>query len=124
MVHPYIINTFNALILIIVGLVGYFTQPTSPIIALSLGFLGILLLACSYHLHKHNRFVFHTVTALTLLTGALIIWQIDPETFTWNLRNALFLISGVSCLVAVGVYVGTFIQERRTRDNSIYKEDL
>lgn len=124
MVHPYIVNSINAVILIISGVIGYFTYPAGLLTALATSILGVLLLACSYHLHKHNRFVFHTVTALTLLTGALIIWQIDPETFTWSLRNAMLLLSGLSCLIAVGFYVGTFIRERKLRNNSIYKEDL
>ena len=124
MVHPYIINTINAFVLIIAGLIGYFANPAKPPTALITPFFGLLLLACTYHLRKHNRFVFHTVTALTLLVGLLVFMRIDIETFEWSRRNVLLLVMGLSCLVAAAFYVGTFIRERRLRNNTIYKEDL
>ncbi len=124
MVHPYIINTVNALVLIIAGLLLYFGNPAKPPTALVAPFVGILLLACTYHLRKHNRFVFNTVTALTLLAGLVIIWQIEPEVFEWNLHHILLLLMCLSCFMAVVVYVGTFVQERRMRNNNIYKDDL
>ncbi|MCX2741811.1 hypothetical protein [Pontibacter anaerobius] len=124
MVHPYIINTLNALVLLIAGLILYFTNPAKPPTALVAPFFGVLLLACTYHLRKHNRFVFNTVSALTLLAGLLMIWQIDPDGFEWNLHYILLLFMAFSCFVAVAFYVGTFVQERRMRNNRIYKEDL
>lgn len=124
MVHPYIINTINAIVLLVAGLIGYFANPAKPPTALIAPLFGLLLLACTYHLRRHNRFVFHTVTALTLLVGLLVVWRINPEAFSWNRRNILLLLMGLSCLVAVGFYVGTFIRERRLRNNSIYKDDL
>ncbi|WP_276495744.1 hypothetical protein [Pontibacter litorisediminis] len=124
MVHPYIVNTLNALLLITAGLILYFSNPARPPVMLAAPFFGILFLACTYHLRKHNRFVFHTVSALTLLTGLLLIWQLDPETFTWNLHYILLLLMAFSCFVAVAFYVGTFVQERRKSNNSIYKDDL
>jgi 4-hydroxybenzoate polyprenyltransferase len=124
MVHPYLINTLNALVLLIAGLILYFTHPARPPMALLAPFLGILLLACTYHLRKHNRFVFNTVSALTLLAGLLMIWQIEPEGFVWSLQHVLLLLMGLSSFVAVAFYVGTFVQERRMRNNSIYKDDL
>ena len=124
MVHPYIINTINALVLIVAGLIGYFANPMKPPTALIAPLFGLLLLACTYHLRKHNRFVFHTVTALTLLVGLLVLMRIDLDAFEWNRRNILLLLMGFSCTVTVGFYVGTFVRERRLRNNTIYKEDL
>lgn len=124
MLHPYIVNTINALVLIVAGLIGYFSNPAKPPTALIAPFFGLLLLACTYHLRKHNRFVFHTVTALTLLVGLLVVWRIDPELFEWNRRNILLLVMGLSCFIAVAFYVGSFISERRLRNNTIYKDDL
>ncbi|ARS37763.1 hypothetical protein CA264_07230 [Pontibacter actiniarum] len=124
MVHPYIVNTINALVLLIAGLVNYFANPAKPPTALVVPFIGLLLLACTYHLRKHNRFVFNTVTALTLLVGSLVIWQIDPEVFEWNRHYILLLVMGISCFAAVAFYVGSFVRERRMGNNSIYKDDL
>ncbi|RDV16942.1 hypothetical protein DXT99_02130 [Pontibacter diazotrophicus] len=124
MVHPYIINTINALVLIIAGLIGYFANPARPLTALIAPFFGVLLLACTYHLRKHNRFVFHTVTALTLLVGFILAMRIDPDTFEWNRRNILLVVMGLSCFVSAAFFVGTFIRERRMRNDTIYKDDL
>lgn len=124
MVHPYIINTINALVLLTAGLIGYFANPAKPPTALLAPLFGLLLLACTYHLRRHNRFVFHTVTALTLLVGLLVMWRIDPAAFSWNTRNVLLVLMGLSCFVAAGFYVGTFIRERRLRNNTIFKDDL
>jgi peptidoglycan/LPS O-acetylase OafA/YrhL len=124
MVHPYIINTVNAIILISIGLIGYFANPAKPPTALMAPFFGILLLACTYHLRKHNRFVFHTVTALTLLVGVLVFARINPDTFTWEVSNILLLLMGVSCFIAVAFYVFTFVRERRLGNNTVYKDDL
>ncbi|MFD1188791.1 hypothetical protein [Pontibacter rugosus] len=124
MLHPYLINTINALVLIVAGLIGYFTNEAKPPTALIVPFVGFLLLACTYHLRKHNKFVFNTVTALTLLTGLLILWSTDTDYFVWNRRQILLLLTGLSCFTAVIFYVASFIKERRTRDNTIYKDDL
>lgn len=124
MVHPYIINSINALVLILAGLVAYFANPAKPLTALAIPFVGILFLACTHHLRRHNRFVFHTVTALTLLTGFLLIWRIEPEVFEWDLQHILLLLMSLSCFAAAAFYVSTFVKERRLRNNTIYKDDL
>ncbi|WP_439883180.1 hypothetical protein ACSX1A_08400 [Pontibacter sp. MBLB2868] len=124
MIHPYIINTLNGLILLIVGLIVYFTNPAKPPTDLIAPFLGILLLAATYHLRKHNRFVTHSVTALTLLAGFIEITRLNTETFDWNSQDLLQLLMGISCFIASAFYVGTFVRERRLRNNSIYKDDL
>ena len=124
MVHPYIVNTINATVLIVAGLAAYFLMPSKPVIALVAPAFGLLLLACTYHLRRHNRFVFHTVTALTLLAGFVLILRINPDTFTWDGKHTLILLMGISCFLAVILYVATFLRERRIGDNTIYKEDL
>jgi len=124
MVHPYIINTINATVLLVAGLIAYFANPAKPPTALIAPLFGLLLLACTYHLRRHNRFVFHTVTALTLLVGLLVAWRINPEAFSWSGRDILLMLMGLSCLVATAFYVGTFVRERRLRNNTIFKDDL
>lgn len=124
MVHPYIVNTLNALVLIVTGIILYILNPAHPITALVPPLLGVLLLAATYHLRKHNRFVFHTVTALTLFAGVVFLAQINTTTFEWNQETTLLTVMGVSCFIAVAFYVGTFIKERRLRNNTIFKDDL
>ncbi|PVY40203.1 hypothetical protein [Pontibacter virosus] len=124
MVHPYIANSINALVLILAGLAAYFLSPSRPLLALLAPMFGILLLATTYHLKRHNRFVFHTVSALTLLAGFLLILRIDPNTFVWDGKHILILLMGISCFLAVFSYVASFLNERRLRNNTIYKDDL
>jgi hypothetical protein len=124
MVHPYVANTINALVLILAGLAAYFLLPSRPLLALAAPAFGILLLATTHHLRRHNRFVFHTVTALTLLAGFLLILRINPDTFVWDVKNTLLLVMGLSCFLAVFSYVASFLRERRLGNNTIYKDDL
>jgi hypothetical protein len=124
MVHPYVANSINALVLIIAGLTAYFVLPSRPVLALVAPAFGILLLATTYHLRRHNRFVFHTVTALTLLAGFLLILRVNPDTFEWDAKNILLLVMGLSCFLAVFSYVASFLRERRLGNNTIYKDDL
>ncbi|WP_255594074.1 hypothetical protein [Pontibacter sp. HSC-14F20] len=124
MVHPYVANSINALVLILAGLAVYFLSPSRPLPALVAPMFGILLLATTYHLKRHNQFVFHTVTALTLLAGFLLILSIDLENFVWDGKHILVLLMGISCFLAVLSFVASFLKERRLRNNTIYKEDL
>ena len=64
MVHPYIVNTINEAVLIVAGLAGYFFMPSKPVIALIAPAFGLLLLACTYHLRRHHRFVFALAISL------------------------------------------------------------
>ncbi len=124
MLQPYIINSINAIILIIVGLIVYFIHPERPMLALVAPGLGIMLLASTYHLKKHNRFVTHTVTALTLLAAVVIIMRLNAAGEEWDTVHALLFFMGLSCLLTAGVFIGSFIKERRLRNNRIYKDDL
>ncbi|MBC5773218.1 hypothetical protein H8S95_04010 [Pontibacter sp. KCTC 32443] len=124
MLHPYIINSINAAILIVAGFIVYFIHPDRPQVALVAPGLGLMLMACTYHLRKHNRFVTHTVTALTLLAAIVVIMRLNAADETLDMVHVLLFAMAISCLVAVGVFIGTFIRERRLRNNTIYKDDL
>ena len=124
MVHPYIANSINASVIILAGITAYFLSPSRPLEALLAPLFGILLLAATYHLKRHNRFVLHTVTALTLLVGFLLMVRIDPDNFIWDAEHTLTLLMGISCFLAVFSYVASFLRERKLRNNTIYKDDL
>jgi peptidoglycan/LPS O-acetylase OafA/YrhL len=124
MTHPYIINSINAVILIVAGLIVYFLMPGRPTLVLVAPALGILLLACTYHLRKHNRFVMHTVTALTLLAGIVVIMRLNTQEKHLTIEYILLLLMGLSCLISATLFVGSFIRQRRLRNNTVYKDDL
>ncbi|MBF9254688.1 hypothetical protein I2I11_15390 [Pontibacter sp. 172403-2] len=123
MAHSYVINSINGLVLILVGLTRYVVIPDQPVTALAVPVFGLLLLACTYHLRKHNRFVFHTVTSLTLLAAVLLSLQVSADA-SWSTQDVLLLLMGLSCFIATLFFVGSFVRERRLRDRSVYKDDL
>ena len=124
MTHPYIVNSINGLVLITLGLISYIATPGQPATAFITPIFGVLLLACTHHLSRHNRFVFHTVTSLTLLAALLFFMQINTDTSMWGIHDVLRLLMGLSCFVATTIYVGTYVKERRRRNNTVYKDDL
>ncbi|WP_187264615.1 hypothetical protein [Pontibacter beigongshangensis] len=124
MVHPYVVNTINAFVLLIAGLTAYFVTSVPAPVALVAPALGIALLACTRHLRKHNQFVGNTVTATTLVAGFIFVLLIDFEHSAWRIDDLLYLLMGISCFVAAAFYTGTFLRERRKKDNTIFKDDL
>lgn len=123
MAHPYIVNSINGLVLIIIGLISYVATSDQPVTALAIPIFGLLLLACTYHLRRHNRFVFHTVTSLTLLAAVLLILQVSAGA-SWSTQDIMLLLMGLSCFIATAFYVGSFVRERHLRNKSVYKDDL
>lgn len=124
MVNPYIITLINSIILIVAGLAAYFMIPSRPAVVIIAVAFGILLLACTKSLKKHNWFVFNSVTALTLLFGVLAIMCLYYGAPDSMYNNAFTLVVAISCFVAVLCYISSFSKERRMRNNSIYKDDL
>ena len=124
MISPPTMNSINAAILIVAGTAVYLLHPGRPAVALVAPGLGLMLLACTYHLRRHNRFVKHTVTSLTLLAALVASIPLKVVGGNWNVQQLLLLLMGLSCVIAVGVYVGTFLKERRLRNNTIFKDDL
>lgn len=124
MVHPYRLNILNALILISAGLIEYFSNPAKPPSALIPPAFGLLLLACTHLLRKHNRFVFSTVTALTILVAVLTLLQLDLSNFNSDRRDILLLVMGLSSLISATLFVLSYFRERRQAQGAVRKENL
>lgn len=124
MLPSYTVNALNALTLLLIGSVSYFIDPGKPEAMLAAAGIGLLLLASTYHLRRHNRFVMHTVTAITLLTGIYFMMLFEPDGTEWQNSQVALLVMGVCCFIATLFYVGAFVRERRQRDKTLYKEDL
>ncbi|RAU81934.1 hypothetical protein [Pontibacter arcticus] len=122
MLPSYTVNALNALVLLLAGLISYALHPVIEMLIAPL--LGVILLLFTYHLRRHNRFVLHTITAITLLAGIYFMLLFEPELFSWENEQPAFLVMGLSCFIATLFYVGSFVRERRQRDNTLYKEDL
>jgi hypothetical protein len=114
---PFLINAINASVLIIVGLLGYFGSDTPSVTALIPVFAGVILLLLVKSMKDGNRVVAHIVVTLTLL---LLIALIKPLTGAINRNDPgaviRVVIMIVTNLVALVIYIKSFVDARRNRD--------
>ena len=103
----------NALLLIAIGLYGYFTAAPDhrSMTALIAPAIGILLLIMYPGIKNQNKTITHIVVILTLLT--VIVFFI-----TGFLRgNSLIIIMAVISLAALILYIMDFIRRKKEREN-------
>jgi hypothetical protein len=112
---PAIATLFNSLILIVVSLYAYLSSGTPSLTALIPAIFGCVFLFIYGPMKRGNKAVAHIIVILTLL---LIISLIKPlsgaigrDDTAALLRVGLMLLSS---LIAMGVYVQSFIKARRT----------
>lgn len=131
MKHPHIVNTVTAIILIIVGGYSYLANESRPISALITGpGVGLVLLALTPGIKKDNRVIAHIAVVLTLLLGVAALFMgartilgtsnamnID-ENGEVTRRIVVLFTMALTCLVAVSLYVGGFIQKRKARQQA------
>ena len=113
---PYKITLINALILIALSLWGYLSVANSSPTALIPCVFGIILLALSPGMKKHNKIVAHIVVVLTLLIVIALIKpltaQLDKENNIAVVRVALMMLSSAIALI---VYIRSFIEARKNK---------
>ncbi len=113
---PYQINALNALVLIGIGLWGYFSSASpSPTALIPVGFGAIFALVTPMF-RKDNRIVAHIVVLLTfLLIIALFMplrGAIGRGDTMGTVRVGIMLAVSV---VAMGIYIKSFIDARKAR---------
>jgi hypothetical protein len=102
--------SFNALVLIVIGVYGYFTSG-SPTALIAPG-VGILLLAMVYPTMKENAVVAHIGVGLTLVASvAFLITGI-------NRGNALIIAMGVITFICFDLYILNFVLRKKQKDTS------
>ena len=113
---PYIASLFNALILIILGLWGYFGSVTPSATALIPVTVGIILLATNTGLRKENKAVAHVVVMITLI---MLIALIKPLTGAIGRGDSTgifrVVLMQLSCVFAMIYFVKSFIDARKNR---------
>ena len=114
---PHQINLANAIILILLSAWGYFGSANPSITALIPAAFGLGLLALNPGLKRENKIVAHLVVVLTLLIVIALIMPLkgaigrgDTMGIT---RVAIMLVSGI---VAIAIFVRSFIEARKARD--------
>ena len=110
---PFQANLINAVILIGLGLWGYFGSETPSPTALIAPAFGVLLLLMTPGLRKENKIIAHIVVVLTLL---LLIALVKPLTGDGDqLAKMRVGVMMFSCLVATAVFIKSFIDARKAK---------
>ncbi len=108
----YIANLLNSIILIIMGVWGYFdvNSPTALIPAI----FGIILLLCHWGLKKENKLIAHIAVLLTLLILVALIGMRLPKSLDSGgigLYRVLAMI--ITSSLAMIIFIKSFINARR-----------
>ena len=106
----------NAIILIALGLWGYFGSETPSMTALIPVVFGAIILALNKGIKNENKIIAHVAVLLTLL---ILIGLIKPLTGAMdrgdNTATVRVAIMILSTLVALAYFIKSFIDARRQR---------
>ena len=109
--NSYKANILNSLILIIVGLWGYF-EVTSPTALIPVGF-GVVLLLCYNGVKTQNKVVAHIAVLLTLvILLALIGMRLPKSIESGGIGLFRVLAMCATSLIAMVYFVRSFIEAR------------
>ena len=113
---PFQINLAIAVILIALGLWSYLASTSpSPTALIPVGF-GVVFALLTPGMRKENKVAAHVVVLLTLvLAFALVVplrGALNRDDFVAALRVGIMLLG---CVVALVVYIRSFIEARRSR---------
>ena len=113
---PYSANLMAAIVLILMSFWAYFSSETPSMTALIPAIFGVIFLALTGLLKKENKVAAHIVVVLTLL---VLVSLFKPLTGVLS-RNDTMGVIRVSlmmlvCLIAIIVYVRSFIAARKQR---------
>ncbi len=113
---PATANLINAVALIALGLMGYFTSDSpSKTAFIPVGF-GVALLACYPGVRNNSKVVAHVAVVLTLIILLALVMPlraaIDREDTAAIVRVGLMLATGVLAMV---MFIRSFIAARRSK---------
>ena len=111
------VSAFNAIILVSLGLWGYFSSDTPSPTALIPVLIGGILLGMNRGIKSHNKVVAHIAVLLTLLIllGLFkpLMGAIKRESTEGIIRVGVMLISTVLAMV---FFIRSFIEARRNKN--------
>jgi hypothetical protein len=112
---PYLINLFNAIVLIILGSWAYLTSDTPSVTSLIPAMVGILLIAITPGFKNGNRVLAHIAVGLTFV---ILIGLVKPLTGAIGRSDGLaiarVIIMIISSLIALTFFIKSFIEARRS----------
>ena len=107
-------NLLNSIVLIIIGLWGYF-EVVSPT-ALIPVFFGLVLLLCNGGVKKENKIIAHTVVLLTLLLLVALVGMRLPKSLDSGGLGLIRVIAMISTsTIAMVTFIKSFIANRKNK---------
>jgi len=112
----YLANFIYGFLLIILSLWGYMAaESPSPTAFIPTAF-GVILLALTPGLKKENKVIAHIVVILTVLVlGGLVKPLIGALSRADNMAMARVVVMMIWGLIALGVYIKSFVDARRKK---------
>ena len=111
-------NLVNGIMLIVLGLAGYFLNESRPPTALIGPIIGLIFIVLTPQMKAENKNVAHIIAGLTIILPIILLFRMlkggDIE-----MDRKFFLLGGMvlSCLITTVVYVMGFIAKRKERQN-------
>lgn len=109
---PLTINYLNGLVLLAAGLYGYFSILPQSVTALIPAFAGIIFLILGLIWNKSSKIIAHIAVVLVLIMLAMCVWRFT-KIDAWDAKKYIFSICIASNLLALIVFVKSFIDARR-----------
>lgn len=120
--RPDIVNLGNGIVLVLLGVISYLTSESKSPTAFIPSGVGLVVLAFTPGLKKHNKIVAHVAVLFTLIValGGIVMGVqsgltkdlSDPVTYR---KFIAYSVMGGSCLVATVFFVMNFIYIRKQR---------
>ena len=113
----YTVSLINSLVLVTMGLWGYFESDSRPITALIPVIIGIILVVINNGVKKENKIIAHIAVLLTLIiTIGLIkpfLGSLEKANITGTIRVSLMILSSLWAMIA---FIQSFIAARKSKN--------
>ena len=113
----YTVSLINSLVLVTMGLWGYFESDSRPITALIPVIVGIILVVINNGVKKENKIIAHVAVLLTLIiTIGLIkpfLGSLEKANITGTIRVSLMILSSLWAMIA---FIQSFIAARKSKN--------
>lgn len=115
---PANVNLLNAVVLIALGLMGYFTSASPSPTAFIPVVFGAILIACTPGVKKHNKAIAHVAVLLTLIILVALVMPLKGAIGRGDsaaiLRVAAMIITSALAMI---VFIKSFIDARRSKES-------
>ena len=112
-------NLLNSIVLIAMGLWGYFSSENPSMTAMIPVIFGVILLLMSQGIKKENKIISHVVVVLTLL---ILISLFKPLSGAMgradNMATIRVGLMILTCIIAMVFFIKNFIDAKKARSQS------